>query len=136
MYISLYITYIQIIKCFKKYLNFYNNFYYYVHLPFKYSLKKSLYIWFIIPFWGKRDFYFALWWCIEKMSVLIWMNLFGTELSEVLWNMVMRIALKTDGYGGAFLLAAVFSFWACATVVVLILMEGLSAFLHTLRLHW
>lgn len=41
MYISLYITYIQIIKCFKKYLNFYNNFYYYAHLPLKYSLKKK-----------------------------------------------------------------------------------------------
>lgn len=100
----------------------------------------DLFYCFLRKTWLDMLFNFAcpmkLWWHIEKMSVLICMNLFGTELSEVLWNMVMRIALQIDGYGGAFLLAAVFSFWACATVVVLILMEGLSAFLHTLRLHW
>merc|ERR1719378_1696450 len=43
------------------------------------------------------------------------LSLAHAQLSEVLWSMIMRIVLTSS---------------------ILCLMEGLSAFLHTLRLHW
>ena len=72
------------------------------------------------------SFYFGLYNNIIEFS----------ELSEVLWTMVLRIALQMKGVSGAVAVFIIFAVFAVLSICILILMEGLSAFLHALRLHW
>lgn len=77
-----------------------------------------------------RKFFFTfLFFCIK-------FNL--TELSDVLWEMVFKKALVTlsKPYIGSVYIYIIFGAWSVTTVGILVMMEGLSAFLHTLRLHW
>jgi V-type H+-transporting ATPase subunit a len=59
-----------------------------------------------------------------------------SELSEVLWDMVLRNGLQQQGTIGIIATFLIFFVFGVLTFSILVLMEGLSAFLHALRLHW
>lgn len=58
------------------------------------------------------------------------------ELSDVLWAMLMRVGLRVGTTYGVLLLLPVIAVFAVLTIFILLVMEGLSAFLHAIRLHW
>lgn len=50
--------------------------------------------------------------------------------------MVIHVGLSINSLAGGFALFFVFAAFATLTIAILLIMEGLSAFLHALRLHW
>ncbi|VDM57905.1 unnamed protein product [Angiostrongylus costaricensis] len=66
------------------------------------------------------------------------LSLAHAQLSEVLWHMVLIRGLSTQGslFTTSLITYVIFFFFAVMSFSILVMMEGLSAFLHALRLHW
>ncbi|XP_031193833.1 V-type proton ATPase 116 kDa subunit a [Mastomys coucha] len=77
--------------------------------------------------------------CISNTAsyLRLWaLSLAHAQLSDVLWAMLMRVGLRVDTTYGVLLLLPVMTCFAVLTIFILLVMEGLSAFLHAIRLHW
>uniref|UniRef100_A0A158PBN9 V-type proton ATPase subunit a n=1 Tax=Angiostrongylus cantonensis TaxID=6313 RepID=A0A158PBN9_ANGCA len=66
------------------------------------------------------------------------LSLAHAQLSEVLWHMVLIRGLSSQGslFTTSLITYVMFFFFAVMSLTILVMMEGLSAFLHALRLHW
>jgi V-type H+-transporting ATPase subunit a len=64
------------------------------------------------------------------------LSLAHAQLSEVAWSMTINNAFGLSGVTGVIAAVVAFAVWLSLSIAVLVVMEGLSAFLHALRLHW